>query len=185
MEKLEHPLVIVEWVNALLGPLVRAVAGRLGFHLVRARSDSAVPGHGDAHRRRFDDFVAHRPFAPERRESRDAPDHRRGRRRRDCRPARGVDRADRAQVPAAHRHARHLHPVRELHGARAGPDGADEQHQRDARLRDHDVGLLPFPRHQRAGDRQLHQAFLGAARRPLVDRRRCTCRSRSSAIRRA
>jgi F-type H+-transporting ATPase subunit a len=33
MEKLEHPLVIVEWVNALLGPLVRAVAGRLGFHL--------------------------------------------------------------------------------------------------------------------------------------------------------
>jgi hypothetical protein len=33
MEKLEHPLVIVEWVNALLGPLVRAVLGRLGFHL--------------------------------------------------------------------------------------------------------------------------------------------------------
>ena len=32
MEKLEHPLVIVEWVNALLGPLVRAIAGRLGFH---------------------------------------------------------------------------------------------------------------------------------------------------------
>ncbi|MEN3340437.1 MAG: F-type H+-transporting ATPase subunit a [Acidobacteriota bacterium] len=33
MEKLEHPLLIVEWVNALLGPLVRAVAGALGFHL--------------------------------------------------------------------------------------------------------------------------------------------------------
>jgi F-type H+-transporting ATPase subunit a len=33
MEKLEHPLVIVEWVNALLGPLVRAIAARLGFHL--------------------------------------------------------------------------------------------------------------------------------------------------------
>jgi F-type H+-transporting ATPase subunit a len=33
MEKLEHPLVIVEWVNALLGPLVRAIAERLGFHL--------------------------------------------------------------------------------------------------------------------------------------------------------
>jgi F-type H+-transporting ATPase subunit a len=33
MEKLEHPLVIVEWVNALLGPLVRAALGRFGFHL--------------------------------------------------------------------------------------------------------------------------------------------------------
>src|SRR3954451_746109 len=33
MEKLEHPLVIVEWVNALLGPAVRAVLGRFGFHL--------------------------------------------------------------------------------------------------------------------------------------------------------
>ena len=32
MEKLEHPLLIVEWVNALLGPLVRAVGERLGFH---------------------------------------------------------------------------------------------------------------------------------------------------------
>ena len=32
MEKLEHPLLIVEWVNALLGPLVRAVGERLGYH---------------------------------------------------------------------------------------------------------------------------------------------------------
>jgi F-type H+-transporting ATPase subunit a len=32
VEKLEHPLLIVEWVNALLGPLVRAVGERLGFH---------------------------------------------------------------------------------------------------------------------------------------------------------
>ena len=32
MEKLEHPLVIVEWVNALLGPLVRALLAPLGFH---------------------------------------------------------------------------------------------------------------------------------------------------------
>jgi F-type H+-transporting ATPase subunit a len=33
VEKLEHPLLIVEWVNALLGPLVRAVGERLGFHM--------------------------------------------------------------------------------------------------------------------------------------------------------
>ncbi len=32
MEKLEHPLLIVEWVNALLGPLVRAVFEPIGFH---------------------------------------------------------------------------------------------------------------------------------------------------------
>ena len=32
MEKLEHPLLIVEWVNALLGPLVRAAGERIGFH---------------------------------------------------------------------------------------------------------------------------------------------------------
>jgi F-type H+-transporting ATPase subunit a len=32
MEKLEHPLIIVEWANALLGPLVRAIGERLGFH---------------------------------------------------------------------------------------------------------------------------------------------------------
>ena len=32
MEKLEHPLLIVEWVNALLGPLVRAAGERMGFH---------------------------------------------------------------------------------------------------------------------------------------------------------
>ncbi len=32
MEKLEHPMLIVEWVNALLGPLVRAVFEPMGFH---------------------------------------------------------------------------------------------------------------------------------------------------------
>ena len=32
MEKLEHPLVVVEWVNALLGPLVKAVFEPLGVH---------------------------------------------------------------------------------------------------------------------------------------------------------
>jgi F-type H+-transporting ATPase subunit a len=32
MEKLEHPLVIVNWVNALLGPLVRAIFEPMGFH---------------------------------------------------------------------------------------------------------------------------------------------------------
>ena len=32
MEKLEHPLLIVKWVNALLGPLVRAAGERMGFH---------------------------------------------------------------------------------------------------------------------------------------------------------
>jgi F-type H+-transporting ATPase subunit a len=32
MEKLEHPLWIVEWVNALLGPLVAAALKPLGFH---------------------------------------------------------------------------------------------------------------------------------------------------------
>jgi F-type H+-transporting ATPase subunit a len=32
MEKLEHPLVIVEWVNALFGPLVRAIFEPMGFH---------------------------------------------------------------------------------------------------------------------------------------------------------
>ena len=32
MEKLEHPLYIVQWVNALLGPLVKAVFEPMGFH---------------------------------------------------------------------------------------------------------------------------------------------------------
>jgi F-type H+-transporting ATPase subunit a len=32
MENLEHPLLIVEWVNALLGPLVAAALAPLGFH---------------------------------------------------------------------------------------------------------------------------------------------------------
>jgi len=32
VEKLEHPLLIVKWVNALLGPLVRAAGERMGFH---------------------------------------------------------------------------------------------------------------------------------------------------------
>ena len=32
MEKLEHPLIIVEWVNALLGPLVKAIFEPMGFH---------------------------------------------------------------------------------------------------------------------------------------------------------
>ena len=31
-----------------------------------------------------------------------------------------------------------------------GSDGADEQHQRDARLRDHDLGLLPLPGHPKS-----------------------------------
>jgi hypothetical protein len=33
MEKLEHPLWIVQWVNALLGPLVAGALKPLGFHL--------------------------------------------------------------------------------------------------------------------------------------------------------
>lgn len=32
MEKLEHPLVVVEWVNALLGPLVKAIFEPMGLH---------------------------------------------------------------------------------------------------------------------------------------------------------
>ena len=32
MENLEHPLLIVKWVNALLGPLVAAALAPLGFH---------------------------------------------------------------------------------------------------------------------------------------------------------
>jgi F-type H+-transporting ATPase subunit a len=32
MEKLEHPLIIVQWVNALLGPIVKAIFEPLGFH---------------------------------------------------------------------------------------------------------------------------------------------------------
>jgi F-type H+-transporting ATPase subunit a len=32
MENLEHPLLIVEWVNALLGPLVAAALAPLGYH---------------------------------------------------------------------------------------------------------------------------------------------------------
>src|SRR6188472_1849910 len=33
MEKLEHPLWIVQFVNAVLGPTVRSVGERMGFHL--------------------------------------------------------------------------------------------------------------------------------------------------------
>ena len=40
-----------------------------------------------------------------------------------------------------------------------GPDGADEQHQRHARVRAHDLGLLPLPGHPGAGDRRVPQAF--------------------------
>ncbi len=42
MERLEHPLWIVEWVNALLGPLVVSVARSLGIHLEPAEP---IPGY--------------------------------------------------------------------------------------------------------------------------------------------
>ncbi len=42
MEKLEHPLLIVEWVNALLGPLVKAVFEPMGFHFT---GHHVIPPH--------------------------------------------------------------------------------------------------------------------------------------------
>src|SRR5437870_5098498 len=38
----EHPLVIVEWANALLGPLVRAVFEPMGFHFA---SHEVIPNY--------------------------------------------------------------------------------------------------------------------------------------------
>src|SRR5262245_26822608 len=42
MEKLEHPLVIVAWVNALLGPLVKAIFEPMGFHFT---GHDVIPPH--------------------------------------------------------------------------------------------------------------------------------------------
>jgi F-type H+-transporting ATPase subunit a len=42
MENLEHPLLIVEWVNALLGPLVAAALAPLGFHF---EGHEVIPRH--------------------------------------------------------------------------------------------------------------------------------------------
>ena len=39
-----------------------------------------------------------------------------------------------------------------------GLDGADQQHQRHARVRADDLGLLPLPGHPRAGHRQVHRS---------------------------
>ena len=81
MEKLEHPLWIVDFVNAILGPPVRAIGEALGYHftghhvipnyvvmvlLIVARADRAVPD---------------RALTAERREPRQAADRARGRRR--------------------------------------------------------------------------------------------------------
>src|SRR5215213_1097058 len=42
MEKLEHPLIIVEWVNALLGPIVKAIFEPMGFHFT---GHYVIPNH--------------------------------------------------------------------------------------------------------------------------------------------
>jgi F-type H+-transporting ATPase subunit a len=42
MENLEHPLLIVEWVNALLGPLVAAALAPLGYHF---EGHDVIPAH--------------------------------------------------------------------------------------------------------------------------------------------
>ena len=66
-----------------------------------------------------------------------------------------------------------------------GPDGADEQHQRHARLRDHDLGLLPFPGHSKSRaivNYMKHFAVPPGA--PGVDGAADARRSRSSATRR-
>jgi F-type H+-transporting ATPase subunit a len=41
MENLEHPLLIVQWVNALLGPLVAAALAPLGYHF---EGHEVIPG---------------------------------------------------------------------------------------------------------------------------------------------
>ncbi len=43
MEKLEHPLLIVEWVNAILGPLVAAALKPLGFAF--PPGEDVIPGY--------------------------------------------------------------------------------------------------------------------------------------------
>ncbi len=43
MEKLEHPLLIVQWVNALLGPLVVAALHPLGIHF--EPGEDVIPGY--------------------------------------------------------------------------------------------------------------------------------------------
>jgi F-type H+-transporting ATPase subunit a len=44
MEKLEHPLWIVDVINAVLGPPVKAVLEALGFH-IRAEHGQVIPNH--------------------------------------------------------------------------------------------------------------------------------------------
>ena len=51
MEKLEHPLWIVQAVNALLGPIVAAALAPLGFHFTPGQVIPAVPGDVPADRR--------------------------------------------------------------------------------------------------------------------------------------
>ena len=171
MEKLEHPLWIVEIVNALLGPLVLEAGEAVGYHFLKpaepippfmvmvllivavmtvlslfVRSRLSVENPGKLQIVLEDGLKA------------------------------VLDLLEQWIGPKGHRflpliaHARRVHPARQLHGAHPRVDGADEQHQRDAGLRDHDVGVLPLSGHPRERDREVHGPLLGATRRAVVDR---------------
>ena len=183
MEKLEHSLWIVGFVNALLGPLVAAALAPLGIEFepghdvipnfivmlllilvgisalclfIRSRLSVENPGTAAACARRG-------RVVPER-------------------DARRLRRPEGAPLSGPGRDDVHLHPDRQPDGDDPRADGADEQHQRDVRLRADRVGLLPASRASRSRvSSAVHQALRGAARRPALHCADHASRSRSSA----
>ncbi len=80
MEKLEHPLWIVDVVNAVLGPPVKAALEALGFH-IKAEHGIVIPNYLVMVMlivAVLDRAVAHHPLASERREPGQAADRVRG-----------------------------------------------------------------------------------------------------------
>ena len=192
MEKLEHPLWIVEIVNADRAARAQSEARRSGYRFSKPAAPIppfmvmvllivVVIADGP------EGLIV--PFQIERRESRQAPDCARRRLESGAgsAPSSGIS-AQGPSLPAADRppSACSSCSATTPMGLIPGLMAPNEQHQRDAGLRAHDLGVLPLSGHRRERDRECVAAhFWAPPERAVVDRLRHVPRSRSSATRRA
>ena len=176
---------IVEWVNALLGPLVRAIAA--GARLSPSGHEVIPPFLVMVMLivARPDDFVAHRPLAPERREPRHAPDH--------VEDGVGaivglleewIGPTGRSYLPLIGTLGIFILCANYM-GLVPGLMAPTSSINVTLGCAITIVGLLPLPRHQEQGIVSYIKHFWAPPGAPLVDRLPVCSRSRSSAIRRA
>jgi hypothetical protein len=184
MEKLEHPLWVVEWVNALLGPLVAAALKPLGYDF---HGGEVIPNYlvmvmlivaaitvmclimrsrlSVEHPSKFQIVLADAVHGTERRTVEwIGPEGKRF---------------------SADLHVRDFHPAEQLRGPGARSHGADEQHQRAARVRDHARGSTTTCKGlKKQGVVRYPEALCAAAGRPDPDGAADARSSRRSAMRR-